>query len=165
MTGAHALASKVAAGQFGPTVHAWLQKGFSAHAAACGDVPLERCLRLGTQKKRARVARDAWLLKAWHLLTEVPAGRGRSNALAQQLRHFEATFWTSKQAGRDLQAPPAGTSELRVSLFHAAKTGARLPTTGKMIHIICCERYGKFLTDDISTHSADNELINHERKK
>lgn len=163
MTGAHAFAAAVAAGQFDPAVLTWLQRGFSAHAAACGEMPLERCLRLGTQNKQARVARDAWLLKAWHLLTEVPAGRARSNELARQLRHFEATFWTSKQAWRDLQAPPAGTSELRVALFQVAKTGALLPTSERTIHIICCERYGKFLPPDISTDPGQNEAINYER--
>lgn len=160
MTDAHSFASRVAAGQFDPAVHAWLQKGFAAHAAACGTRPLEDCLRIPrTTKASVRAIRDAWLLRAWMLTDTSLTPWGRSKQLADLMRQFETRWWPR---WRDLATPPAGTSELRTALFMTMKAGAYLPD-GKRIHGICVRRNGKFLSDAISLPVAENEAINHER--
>ena len=164
MTGAHAFASKVAAGQFDPAVHAWLVKGFSAHAAACGTRPLEDCLRIPrTTKASVRAIRDAWLLRAWMLTDSNLTPWGRSKQLADLAHEFDVKWWR-KEKWKELSSPPDGTSELRTALFMTMKAGAYLPDQ-KRIHGICVRRQGKFLSDAISLAVVDNEAINHKRKK
>lgn len=160
MGGAQSFASKVAAGKFDPAVHAWLQKGFLAHAAASGAVPLEDCLHIPrTTKASVRAIRDAWLLRAWHMTDSRLTPWGRSKQLSDLAREFEAKWW---RKWKELGAPPDGTSELRTALFMTMKAGAYLPDQ-KRIHGICVLRHGKFLSDAISQPTPDNESTNHER--
>lgn len=160
MSSAASFAGKVAGGQFDPAVHAWLVKGFSAHAAACGTRPLEDCLRIPrTTKASVRAIRDAWLLRAWMLTDSCLTPWGRSKQLADLARQFETRWWPR---WRDLATPPDGTSELRTALFRTMKAGAYLPDQ-KRIHGICVLRHGKFLSDEISLPIADTQNINNER--
>lgn len=113
------LAWCVAAGQFNESVHDTLQRGFAAFVNAGGAVPLERCLRLPRSNARFRRAqRDLWLIQVARSVDGATSW-ARSAAVSKELDTFLACgAWRS---WRDMQDPPAGTSNLRVALFYTAK--------------------------------------------
>ncbi len=113
------LAWRVAAGQFNESVLDTLQRGFAAFVDAGGAVPLERCLRLPRSNARFRLAqRDRWLVEVARSIGGITSW-ARSAAVSNELDTFLARgAW---RAWRDMQDPPAGTSNLRVALFYTAK--------------------------------------------
>lgn len=114
------LALRVADGKFDEPVLAALQRGFVTFMNDDGGtLTLERCLRLPTSAKRARMARRDFYLAEVVRATEGKSNWARCVAASAALDAFLSRGpW---RAWRDLKDPPAGTSSLRVALFYTAK--------------------------------------------
>lgn len=110
---------------------AWLREGFRRHLALSrndGRGPtLMQCLGVGTNGQALRTIRDHWLRKAAAELTTSPEASTWSRARA--LHHEAARFHVRWASMKDLAFPPDGLPAARVFLWHAAKSGAPLPTT------------------------------------
>src|SRR5674476_438757 len=108
------LALRVAAGRFDEWVLVTLQRGFAAFVNAGGAAALERCLRLPKSNVSFRKAqRDLWLAEVVRS-TEGKSPWARYVAASAALDAFLSRGqW---RAWRDMQDPPAGTSNLRTAL-------------------------------------------------
>lgn len=113
------LAGLVAAGQFDEAVKEKLKKGFATYINGGGTITLERSLRLTRGNKSLRKAqRNLWLVEVARS-TEGKTPWARCVATSNTLDTFISRgIW---HAWRNRDDPPAGTSNLRVALFYAAK--------------------------------------------
>lgn len=104
-----------------------------------GRGPLDACLgmrpRPGERSQATRYRqwkRDRALRSAW-ALCEGETPWAKSNNLAAEVSRYESIIWPRH---RTMEAPPAGTSQLRTHLFEAFRAGA-IPTTARQLHEIC----------------------------
>jgi hypothetical protein len=127
------LARRVASGLFDATVLDILSRGFTAFLNAEGDVPLERCLRIPKSKTRFRLAqRNYWLSEVAKTMEEVSSSEwGLAIAVSKEISTFiDRGAW---RHWRQLNDPPAGTSNLRVALFYTAKLNEGKPLSAKQV--------------------------------
>jgi hypothetical protein len=110
----------------------WLTAAYERFLA--GE-PLDRALGLDRTSlaRLARARRDHHLRQAAELLAPDCTPWPRACRLAAEIRRFESVCWPR---WRDLAAVPAGTSELRKHLWHAAHTGVALPELRQLHRIL-----------------------------
>lgn len=108
-------------------VRRWLEGDVETLDAALGLGGARGIERARTLYRRAQ--RDHNLRAAWHAV-EASGPWSRSVRLAAEISRFETDIWPR---WRDLDAPPAGASSLRRSLFHARRLGP-LPSTARGLH-------------------------------
>lgn len=115
----------LAAGVDDPAVDEWLRTGVRAYLRQNGALSLEQALGL-PRRRPAQAVRDFWLAAAANHFSG--SSWQRADALASAVLNFEARTWPS---WCDHKAPPAYADALQRALFHAYKSGPKIPATAQ----------------------------------
>lgn len=115
----------LASGVADPAVDEWLRVGVRRYLVANGTITLEQALGL-PRRRPAQAIRDFWLAEAANHFTGTTWQRAA--ALADVVSIFELRHWPS---WCDHKEPPAYADALQRALFHALKTGQKIPSTAQ----------------------------------
>lgn len=104
----------------------WLQDGIHEYRLFAGNVPLCECLGLNPREARNKLLREAFKHVALGDLKDWP----RAQRLCSVINRFETVTWRRVE---HLSEPPEHFDPLKRALFHAMKTGAKMPESPRHI--------------------------------
>jgi len=118
-------ASQLAAGVNHPAIDAWLRAGVARYLTQNGSITLEAALGL-PRRRPAKAMRDFWLAAAANHFHG--SSYKRAAALSAAANKFGLRTWP---CWCKHEAPPVSADALEQALFHAFKTGLRMPGTAQ----------------------------------